>query len=273
MLKSHRSLLVLLLSLIGAAFTLAVPAAAQPLKIGIVVMHGKGGMPGARHMATFVSALESQGFMVANLEMPWSRKREYDVPVSRGVEEVEAALKNLHSAGAHKVFIAGHSQGGVFAMHLAGKLESGGVIAIAPGGDVSNKVFRDQLGGSVSLARQMIADGKGEEKAQFEDYEGSRGKNTLTASAAAYMTWFDPDGAMNLQQSIRAANPKIPILWIVPTGDYPGLRRTSIPLFGTLQANPLTRLYEPDSNHLNAPAASADEIVRWVGAVVAAQKP
>jgi hypothetical protein len=41
-------------------------------------------------------------------------------------------------------------------------------------------------------------------------------------------------------------------------------------VFGALPKNPLTKLYEPGSDHLHAPSASVDEIVRWTREVVAA---
>ena len=89
---------------------LAPAALAQGDPIGIVVMHGKGGSP-QRLVADFARALEGQGYLVANIEMPWSGKRNYDVPVAKGEEEVAAAVAGLRGRGAKKVFISGHSQG------------------------------------------------------------------------------------------------------------------------------------------------------------------
>ena len=165
--------------------------------------------------------------------------------------------------GTKKVFVSGHSQGGAFALHIAGRQGIDGVIAMAPGGDVGNRVFREQLGQSVSRARRLVAEGKGSEPARLEDYEGDRGKYPVTTTPAVYLTWFEPEGAMNMQRAARAANPKVPILWIVGRGERPGLRKVNIQLFSSLPDNPLTRLYEPDADHTGTPTASADEIVRW----------
>lgn len=237
-------------------------ALAQPAPVGIVIMHGKGGAPGGL-VAGLASELEGKGYAVVNLEMPWSGRRNYDVPVTRAEEEVDAALARLRGQGAKKVFVAGHSQGGVFALHLAGRLAVDGVISIAPGGSVSSKVFRSQLGDSLARARQLIADGKGDERARLEDYEGSKGRYPVAAVPSAYVTWFDPDGAMNVMRAARTARPGVPILWIVPTRDYPGLLRTSPGIFQMLPSNPLSRFYQPDADHRGAPSAAADEIVRW----------
>lgn len=265
----YRVIARLVLAVLAVAAPL--PALAQSEPIGIVIMHGKGGSP-TKLVADLARTLEGKGYLVANLEMPWSGGRNYDVNVSRAEEEIEAAVASLRSKGAKKVFISGHSQGGMFALHLAGKQSVDGIIAIAPGGNVANQVFREKLGDSVARARQLVAEGKGNEPVRLEDFEASRGTYPIVTIPAAYVTWFDPEGAMNADRAARAANPQVPILWIVPKRDYPGLLKTTLPMFGTLPTNPLTRLYEPSSDHLGAPSASAEEIVRWTREVAGAPK-
>jgi pimeloyl-ACP methyl ester carboxylesterase len=245
---------------------LAFPTLAEPPPMGVVIMHGKGGSP-AGSVAKLARGLEAKGYLVESLDMPWSRRRDYDVPPDRAEEEVVAALSALRAKGAQKVFVAGHSQGGGFALHLAGKIAADGFIAVSPGGDVGNMVFREQLGGTVAQARQLVAEGKGDQRTNLQDYEGAKGKYPIETTPALYLAWFDAESAMNIQRAARAAKPEIPILWIVAKNDYPGLRRTMIPLFEKLPRHPLTRLYEPNSDHLGTPAAAVDEIVRWTNEV------
>ena len=59
------------------------------------------------------------------------------------------------------------------------------------------------------------------------------------------------------------------MLFIGPTGDYPPLQASRKMMFHALPANPLTKLYEPDSSHLGAPAASIEEIAHWTAQVAA----
>ena len=54
-------------------------------------MHGKGGAPNSRPIAPFAAALERNGFLVANLDMPWSGARNYDVDVAAGERQVQEA--------------------------------------------------------------------------------------------------------------------------------------------------------------------------------------
>jgi pimeloyl-ACP methyl ester carboxylesterase len=239
-------------------------------KIGVVVMHGKGGSP-SKHVADLAASLQGQGFLVANLEMPWSGRRDYDVDVGTAVKEVEAALAALRDQGAEKLFVAGHSQGGLFALYFADQHAIAGIIAIAPGGNVASPAFREKLGDALEQARQLVAAGKGAEKTRLFDFEGSRGTYPIATSPASYLSWFDPDGAMNQTKAVRNLNPAVPVLFIAPSGDYPGLQRVKQQMFDALPKHPRSKLYEPDSSHLNAPSASAKEIAAWMTAVANGQ--
>ncbi|HUH58740.1 MAG TPA: alpha/beta fold hydrolase [Candidimonas sp.] len=238
--------------------------------MGVVIMHGKGGSP-TRHVSSLASSLQGKGYAVANVQMPWSGTRNYDVDVASAEKEIDAALVDLRSRGAKTLFVAGHSQGGVFALHYGSKHRVDGIIAMAPGGDVGSPTFVGKLGPSVQLARKMVAEGQGAVKEKFFDYEGSKGLTPITTTAAIYLDWFDPDGAMNHGIAARNMDPQTPVLHVAPTGDYKGLLRTKQAMFHSLPRHALTKLYEPNASHLGAPSASADEIVRWTTAV--ASKP
>jgi pimeloyl-ACP methyl ester carboxylesterase len=265
-----RFLLKLALVLAGIMLPLAGWAGADAVKIGIVVMHGKGGSP-TKFVADLASSLEGKGYLVANLEMPWSGKRDYDVSVSAAEQEVEAALNGLREKGAKKLFVAGHSQGGLFALHFGNKHMIDGIIAIAPGGNVSSQIFRDKLGDSVALARKLIAEGKGDVKTSLADFENRRSTYTVVSPPAAYLTWFDPEGAMNQEKAVQGFNPAIPVLYIAPTNDYPALRRIKQEMFDALPKNPHSKLAEPSATHIEAPTASVSAIVEWTTAIATQQ--
>lgn len=254
------------------AIALALPGTATAQSpapvIGVVVMHGKGGSPD-RLVGDLAAGLTSKGVLVANLEMPWSGKRNYDKDVAGAEQEVTAALTGLRSKGAKKLFVAGHSQGAVFALHYASKNPLDGLIIIAPGGDVSTNFYRQQVGASVTRARDLVTSGKGDERGAFDEYEGAKGSWAVNTSAAIYLAWFDPEGAMNQEKSSRALPKSLPVLHIAPTSDYQALLRTKQAMFSALPAHPLTKLYEPNADHRGAPRASIDEILRWTAEVAA----
>lgn len=238
------------------------PLQATAAQVGVVVMHGKGGNPG-KYVNGLANELEQAGFLVANLEMPWSARRHYDVDMNGAANEITAALAALRAQGAQKVFVAGHSQGGLFALYFGGRHAVDGLIAIAPGGQVDADAFVQALGQHVSAAKAMVDAGRGDETASFGDFEGSRGTNSVATTAAIYLNWFDPNGA-HTTRAFKDVKAGIPVLYVGPKQDYPGLISSKRANFGSLPQHPLTRLYEPDSNHLNAPSAAAGEIVQWI---------
>jgi pimeloyl-ACP methyl ester carboxylesterase len=266
-----RMLMVPVLIAMAAGIPGVASAQASPSQIGIVIMHGKGGSPNGL-VSELARSLEGKGYLVANLEMPWSKRRDYDVTVSAAEKEVETALDALRKKGAKKVFVVGHSQGGVFALYFGGNHKVDGVVTIAPGGHVGNALFREKLGESVARARKLIAEGKGDEKTAFMDFEGSKGTYPVHATPGIYLTWFDPEGAMNQVAALKTMNPQVPVLYIAPLQDYPGLLKVKQSMFNSLPRNPLTKLYEPAATHVGAPTALRDEIMRWTTEVSGGQK-
>lgn len=236
-------------------------------QIGIVIMHGKGGMPGGL-VRPLAEGLQAKGWLVANLQMPWSRDRKYDVDVATAVKEVSTAIQALRSKGAQKIFVAGHSQGAVFGIHYAVQQPVDGLIVIAPGGNVGAAFYQQQVGAAVSRARRLVEDGKGSEAGDFDEFEGGKSW-TVRTTAAIYLSWFDADGAMNQMKSSAALPKSLPALHVAPTSDYPALLRAKRDMFRALPDHPQKRLYEPDSDHRNAPRDSVEEIARWVGAIAA----
>jgi dienelactone hydrolase len=245
------------------------PTLADAPQIGIVVMHGKGGAPN-KFVNVLADGLTAKGLLVANIEMSWSKSREYDVPADQAVEEIKAALAGLKAKGAKKLFVAGHSLGGTFAVYFGGVHPIDGIIGIAPGGSSANPTVARAIAPGLAKARELIAEGKGKERAELIDYEPSKGgAYPINSVPEAYVSFFDPNGIMN--SSRTAPQVKAPVLWGVATRDYPGLRKVSPPLFKEFPAHPLNKYFEPEADHLNAPGASVDEIVAWTAAVAASR--
>lgn len=233
--------------------------------VGVVVMHGKASSPN-KAVAALAAALQAQGFQVANLEMPWSGRREYDVDLDTGVKEVTSALDAMRAKGATRLFVAGHSQGGLFAVHYAGQHKVDGVVAIAPGGQVDMAGFMRALGDHVAKAKQMVAEGKGEEKAGFGDFEGRRGVTRVRTTAASYLSWFDPFGA-HTTGAFAKVKPGTPVLYVAPTGDYPALARVRDANFSALPRHEASRLLEVGADHMGAASAANDQVADWIRSV------
>ncbi|WP_168163352.1 alpha/beta hydrolase [Curvibacter sp. PAE-UM] len=256
--------------MIAALASVALSVAAQTGRIGVVVMHGKGGRPDGL-VTELASGLAARGMLVRNLEMPWSGRRGYDVAPEAAEAEVTQALEDLQRAGATRLFLVGHSQGGLYALHLGARLPLAGVVAVAPGGNVAASVYEQHIGAQRARARELVAAGRGAEVQVFADYEGSKGTNEVRTRADVYWAWFDPLGVMNQERALRALPAQLPVLYVAPTGDYPALRRANPGLFAILPPQPLTRYLQPDASHTRVPTVAREAIAGWLIEAAAAR--
>lgn len=243
---------------------------ARAAEIGVVVLHGKGGMPGGlvRPLAEY---LEGQGFAVANLEMPWSKKRIYGASPADGVAEIAAAFAQMKAAGVSKTFLAGHSLGGLFAAYYAGERPLTGLILVAPGGDVASKFWQKKTADSRDKAERMIADGKGDVTDEFDDFEGSKGSFTISTTANLYLAWFSTASPLNQVRSYGRLPGDLPVLNVVPSDDYKGLLKVKDERYRQLPDTAFKEMFEPDTDHKRAPAVAAEKIADWIKAVAAAK--
>jgi esterase/lipase len=231
-------------------------------QIGIVIMHGKGGTPSG-WVAPLANYLHDNGYAVENIEMPWSGRRDYDVDVAHADQEIVAAVERLRANGANKVFVAGHSQGGAYVLYWGRHHASDGIIAISPGSGISGNA-QDEIEKSLGRARELVAQGKGQDKGRFMDHEKTKGFYPVITTANAYLEWFSPGGPMNMMRSIRGWNADVPLLLISATGDGEPLTRRVNELYAILPPNPHNHFYLASGSHYQAPFASAKEILRWM---------
>lgn len=258
----RNAVLAVLAALDGTAWgQSAAPVPAQ--HIGVVVLHGKGGQPSGL-VAGLAAQLQAQGFQVRNLEMPWSGQRQYDASPLQAQQQVADALDAMARNGALRRVVVGHSQGAVFALHLAARLPLDAVVAIAPGGNTGTALYAQKLGAHLAQARALVEAGRGQELADFADYEGSKGLLPVRTRADLFAAWFDPQGVMHLERALRTVPSTLPVLYLAPTGDYPALQRANPGLFALLPPNPRHRFEQPDATHTNVPTLAAAHIGQWL---------
>ena len=256
--RTHWTRRAILMAAMAAGPALAqVPA--KPNEVGVLLLHGLNGS--SMSMSTLSYELREKGHLVANPDMPWSAMRLHDVPVEEAERMALAEMADLRRKGARMLIVAGFSKGGLFAAYLAGRHRVDALVAIAPNGASNAKDLGDEL----AQARALIEQGKGRERTMLNDYDVSRGvKYPVPAIPAAFVSWYDPEGAMNWQKIMGALRP-MPVLLVVPTRDLPNLLAMKSRVFADLPAHPMNRLHEPDSNHIGAVNASASEVARWIG--------
>lgn len=257
----RRGLALALLSLFarpGAAATRA--RAPNAGEVGIVLLHGIGAT--GESMAPLAGKLRAQGWRVVAPDMPYGGPRAFSRPVAEAERIVLDAVEQLRKSGTKRVVLAGFSLGGFFATHMASRTRADALVAIAPNGGADMKKLDDQL----RHAYALIAQGAGNQPAKLQDgaVVGSDRYELAAATPAAYVTWFDPQGAMNWKTVWSQLPAGVPVLLVVPKRDLENLRRVKDGLWAGLPPDPQHRLYEPRTDHLGAPMASADEVVRFV---------
>lgn len=236
---------------------------AQAADVAAILMHGKWGRPGGQD-ERLSAALEKQGYAVASPEMPWSRRRSYDRSVQEADAEIDAMVEKLKSAGAKRIVVIGHSLGAAYALHYAGVRQVDALVAIAPGHRPENARIAQALAEDVARARELVAAGKPAETVSFTDFNTGARRSRINASAAAFLSYFDPAGPMNMGRNVESVKPSTPVLWLVPTREESPLREGNIALFKRLPQNPATRFAEPSSDHLGAPDASIAMVIDWL---------
>jgi pimeloyl-ACP methyl ester carboxylesterase len=251
-----------LLASLPALFPLAAALAAEG-DLGVVLLHGKQARP--QDVADIAGTLRSAGCKVATPEMAWSQRREFDVPYGIALQEVEAAGKELQ---VKRLVVGGHSLGANAALaYAASGRPVSGVFALSPGHVPEGGAFRREVAPGVQKAQEMVARGAGEEKAWFPDSNQGRTRQVRT-TAAAYLSYFDPQGMGALIRSCRRIPPGTPLFMSV--GESEGIldyaRGT---LFPAAPANERSVFLAVPGDHIGAPRAAAPMLVEWLRALAA----
>lgn len=261
--------LVLLASLLSIA--LVEPARAEG-KVGIVLLHGKlgtnmgtGSGRGPVIGARLVSALEGAGYLVATPELCWSRGRSFNLPFPDCLKEIDAAVTDLKSRGATAVVVGGLSLGGYAAIaYGATHPELRGVVALGPADDPKLKAARPEIAASIAQAREMMAQGKGDEQASFDDVNTGTGGTyamKVNSTARIFLSFFDPDAQLAIPDI--TAKLTVPLLWIAGNSD-PTQRRGRGYAFDRAPANPLNHYVTVSASHLETPDAGREAVLAWL---------
>jgi len=232
---------------------------AHAQKIGIVVMHGKEA-PGDA-MRPVGNLLSTAGYLVEVPEMCWSKRRIYDLPYLDCMKDIDAAAERLKKRGATDLVIYGQSVGGNMALgYGANRQGLKGIIVTAgghnPGGIIGSN---PQIGKAFAQAKQMIADGKGDQRTRFSD-NNDTGPFFVNVTPKTYVSWYEPAGDANMHLNARKLT--APLLWI--SGDADPLQRLVKPIVDAAPAHPLNRHVTIKATHRGTPTAAHATVVQWL---------
>ncbi|MBC7951966.1 MAG: alpha/beta hydrolase [Rhodospirillaceae bacterium] len=244
--------------ILAAFLVLCAGAALADEKLGIILMHGKEGRPD-RMIDRLALALGSAGFLVDSPEMCWSKHRIYDKPYGACLDELDQAAARLKADGATAIVVAGQSLGGNAALGYGATRPVKGVVAIAAAHSPERLSNRRDVRESLDKAATMIAEGKGDSSANFNDTNVGHDLN-VTATANTYVSFFAATSPAVMPAN--AAKLTAPLLWVAGDNDKtqfgPGYA------FAKAPPHPLNRYVTVSADHGGTPDAGRDAIVDWL---------
>jgi len=251
-------------AILAALLALPGPALAADT-IGVLLLHGKTGMPG--QMKPLAATLTAAGYVVGAPEMCWSKRRIYDKSLSGCFADIDAAIGRLKGEGATKVVLGGPSLGAMAALAYAATHEGlAGVIAIVPASDPADASGYPGLAAGIAAAKKLIAAGQGDVTTQLSDIVTGDTAITVTATPNAYMSFHGADSPVATVTGGLATvvMPKVtvPCLWIAATHDPS--QQVAASVFAKLPHNARSQLVKVDADHAGAPDASGGAVTAWL---------
>ena len=237
-------------------------AKGQSRGITIVMLHGKGGKPGAPQYSGYYRDLRKAGYTIIAPRMPYSR---FDADYKQAIAVIDAAVEEAVKRGGVRVVIAGHSMGATLSLHYGGNHQRKEVIGIMPialghSPELSRKLQRvtDE---SIREAREMTGAGKGEKKKRFKDLNAGR-VSTIRTTANIYLSYYDPQ----VFPELAGVLPKIqvPVFWVSGSEDRLTYVYKAEDNFNLIPPNPKSKYLVGKGRHLTVIGKQTQPMIDWL---------
>ena len=239
-------------------------SASDPGDVGIVLMHGKQGGPGAV-INRLADRLAIAGYSVSTPTMPWSRNRIYEKTVDDSMREIDRECSMLRNQGAKKIIVAGQSLGANAALRYAAtRKKIDGLIALAPGHSPESPRMRELFAEDVERAKEKTEVGNVSQAILFHDGNMGR-KFQIYVRPDVYLTWMAPDGPAVMPKNAASIRTPIPILYIV--GSLDPWATTKDQVFDKAPFHPKSRFVTVSADHLGVPSASIEVVLGWLESI------
>ena len=259
-----RRLAALLLFVTALHFGTALAPASAADKIGVVLLHGKGGTAKPQSpIGPLIAKLQGSGILVDAPDMPWSRSRFLDKDQPGAMAEIDAAVARLKKRGATKIVVGGQSIGANAAIGYGAQREGlAGIVAIAPGHVPDLPLYQNSLKHDYRRAKEMVDKGQGKAVAAFAD-NNQRQISQVRVKARVYLSWYDPEGAAAMPLNAAKLKPGTPLMWVIGRDD--GLIRLGKAyVYDRAPANPKSLYLEVAGGHRDTPEIAAGQILNWL---------
>jgi acetyl esterase/lipase len=204
---------------------------------------------------------------VSRPDMCWSARRSYEAEFPACLDTLDDAIVKLRNIGATRIVVGGFSLGGVAAIvYGAAHSDLLGVFALAPAHDAAAMTEAPSVRASVGKAEALVAQGKGEDEAEFEDVAiGPSGTyaNEIATTPNVYLSFFGPDSPVRIGPN--AAKLKMPLFWAASRDDP--TQASSIADFAKAPTNDWNRFMEVAGSHQATPEAASEAVIEWLGSL------
>jgi pimeloyl-ACP methyl ester carboxylesterase len=241
--------------------------ALQPDRVGLLMLHGKNpGGPRDPNIRSVAMRFEREGMLVELPDMPWSSRRYIDGHWDRAMEEMDRHVATLRSRGATRIVLMGHSIGCTAALAYAvRKPDVDAIVLLAPG-HIPRGYYEfanlSPVRKSIDEARALVAAGKGDERAAFNDINQGRSL-TVRMTARDYLSYFDPLSDAEMGVSAPRVSASIPVLTVIGSAD-PLFRLARLYVHDKLPSNTRSRYLEVTADHLSTPEVARDQVSAWI---------
>lgn len=235
---------------------------AQDKQCAVVLMHGKWGNP--HYISFFGNQLEPVCEYKA-IEMPWSKRRNYDEPYPVAIAEIKKQVQNFRQQGFKRVLLAGHSFGANAALaYMTQEDDVDGAIVLAAGHSPSY-MYQQGIGKeAVDKARALVAAGNGDESLSMEDLNQGK-RQHIRMKAEVLLSYFDPHGLGNMTLTSSRFKKAVPVLWVVGTRD-PLFPFGTGYAFDKMPRHEASQYLVVDADHASTPDVSVKQVVEWLKA-------
>jgi pimeloyl-ACP methyl ester carboxylesterase len=256
----------LLIGMFAVAVAFVAPSLAAD-KVGIVLLHGKGGTALPKSpIGKLAAVLKKAGFLVVTPDMPWSKSRDLAKDYDESMAEIDAAVAQLKKKGATKIVVAGVSMGANAAVGYGARRDGlAGVMALSPGHVPDDPGYQNSIDNDWRRAKSMVDDGKGDTVGSFNDNDQGK-KFKVKAKARVYLSWFDPAGEATYPKNAAAIKPGTPLLWVVGNKDIM-LKRGESYAFALAPHNDKSAYVVVDGGHMDSPMKASGQIIDWLNSL------
>jgi pimeloyl-ACP methyl ester carboxylesterase len=233
----------------------------KPPEVGVVLLHGKWGMP----PGPLADRFKDEGYQVISPSMPWSRARNYDTTYEQNIEDIHQIIQKLRNDGSKLVILGGLSFGANAVLAYLSKYQDvDGVMLFSPGHQPERFYARGLTSSSVDQARSLLQSGQGNTGFTFTDFNQGRNRE-MSSTVSIYLSYFDPNGLANMPKSASLVPKSIPILCVMSSAEQ-SLGKDYF--FSKLPIHPLSKYIETSASHMQAPEVTYDDASSFMKSVI-----